>query len=76
MIRWLLKKIYSSEDRLIFDTLMVKGGEFGWHVHNDCSERVEVNSGKLLENNSNILYETGEVFPYISGAGSYTSSFS
>ena len=57
-----IKKIYSSEDRLIFDTLMVKGGEFGWHVHNDCSERVEVNSGKLLENNSNILYETGEVF--------------
>lgn len=56
-----IKKTYSSEDRLIFDTLMVKGGEFGWHVHGDCNEKVEVIEGALLENNSNILYTSGEI---------------
>ena len=62
-----LKKVYSTEKKIVFETLMLKGGEFGWHSHNDCSEIVEVESGVMYDAATERDYEKGENAIFLSG---------
>jgi len=62
-----VKKIYSTEKRLIFEVRMMRGGEFSLHLHEDCSEINYIEIGNIFERVSNIDYEAGEEFIFIAG---------
>tara|TARA_R110000772_G_scaffold173372_1_gene285348 strand:- start:231 stop:698 length:468 start_codon:yes stop_codon:yes gene_type:complete len=62
-----LKKTYSTEKKIVFETLMLKGGEFGWHSHSDCSEIVEVESGIMYDSITDKDYQTGDTAIFLSG---------
>ena len=62
-----LKKVYSTEKKIVFETIMLKGGEFGWHFHADCAEIVEVESGIMLDGHSGRDYKAGENAIFLSG---------
>lgn len=62
-----LKKVYSTEKKIVFETIMAKGGEFGWHSHGDCSEIVEVESGIMYDAHTGRDYEEGENAIFLSG---------
>jgi len=62
-----IKKTYSTEKKLVFEVLMMKGGEFGLHSHKDCSEITYVESGSMFERVSDIDYKTGGTAIFLSG---------
>ena len=62
-----IKKIYSTEKRLIFEVLMMKGGIFSLHFHKNCSEINYVESGTILERVKNVDYKQGETFIFLTG---------
>tara|TARA_R110000851_G_scaffold299121_1_gene454992 strand:+ start:449 stop:919 length:471 start_codon:yes stop_codon:yes gene_type:complete len=54
-------KRFSSENLLVFDTIMVAGGNFGWHSHGDCVEEFEVVSGVLKDLDTKTVYGAKDV---------------
>lgn len=62
-----IKKTYSTEKKLVFETIMAKGGEFGWHKHSDCSEIVEVESGLILNGLTDDVYGVDDRAIFLSG---------
>ena len=61
-----IKKIYSTENKLVFEVLMMKGGEFGLHSHKDCSEITYVESGSMFERVSDNDYKAGDTAIFLS----------
>ena len=45
---------------MVFDTIMVSGGNFGWHNHSDCLEECLVVSGVLKDVETDTKYKEGE----------------
>lgn len=59
-----VKKVFSSPDVIKFETIIEKGGLFGWHCHGDCIEVCEVIEGKLFDSVNNKTYLSGESAVY------------
>ena len=55
-----IRKVYKGENLMVFDTIMVSGGNFGWHKHSDCLEECLVVSGLLKDVETNTKYKQGE----------------
>jgi len=56
-----------SENTLMFDCYMEKGGEFGMHLHSDCVEECEVVQGELFDVQFNQTFKEGDIALYEKG---------
>lgn len=45
----IIRLVFKSIDNLVFETKMLKHGNFGWHVHNDCTEIAQIKSGCIYD---------------------------
>jgi mannose-6-phosphate isomerase-like protein (cupin superfamily) len=59
------KKIYETENKLIFELMMMRGGHVNLHSHNDCLEIHYVESGSILERIRNATYKKGESITFL-----------
>jgi hypothetical protein len=55
-----IRKNYTGDNLMTFDTIMVSGGNFGWHSHSDCLEECYVVSGVLKDVETKVKYKEGE----------------
>ncbi|MGB1216437.1 MAG: hypothetical protein ACPG5P_01090 [Saprospiraceae bacterium] len=60
-------KAYKWAQEANFDTIMLKGGEFGKHFHEDVIESAEVLSGKMLDKITGEVYHKNDVMHYEKG---------
>ena len=51
-----LKKTYSTEKKLVFEVILLRGGEFKLHSHPNCSEIHFIESGCVFETVGNRNY--------------------
>ena len=71
-LKWLKLALKSDNrkiplrEKLVFEVLMMKGGEFGLHSHKDCSEITYVESGSMFERISNNDYKAGDTAIFLS----------
>lgn len=54
-------------DVLVFDTVMQPKGEFGMHLHPDCTETCDVITGTLIDLMHNAEFKQGETAYFDSG---------
>ena len=49
---------------LEIDLQLKKGAKIGWHYHDDCDEYITVISGRLVDINTELVYERGDTVLY------------
>lgn len=56
--------IYKDESKLVFETVIEKGGNIASHLHSDCIERIDVHKGLMLDATTGEKIKEGEPIEY------------
>lgn len=61
------KSVFKSDNRIVFESEILKGAEVAPHIHSNCVEIIDVHSGVMLDASTGTKYIEGESVEYSRG---------